>query len=183
MKPTLLIAVTIITASTSNNIKAQVAMNYSHATNFKTVTYDGATADYSSNTDERALNNTKLNAVKDFMKRYSTATDVKWLTTDDGGLVAKFNESSVQNTVAYNKAGNWVHTIRRYYETDMPKNVRAIVKSVYYDYTILRIEEITGAKNNSLVFVVHVQDDTTLKILRICDNEMNVLHEYIRGDK
>ena len=122
-------------------------------------------------------------AVKDFIKRYSTATNVKWFTADDGGFIAKFNESSVQNTVAYNKAGNWVHTIRRYYETDMPKDVRAIVKSVYYDYAILRIEEITGTKHNSLVFVVHVQDATTLKILRICDNEMDVLHEYKRGDK
>src|SRR6476469_9895492 len=143
MKTKLLIAVTIITAATTNNIKAQGAMNYSYNTGFKTVTHDGATADYSSNTNDRVLNNTKLNAVKDFIKRYSTATNVKWFTADDGGFIAKFNESSVQNTVAYNKAGNWVHTIRRYYETDMPKDVRAIVKSVYYDYAILRIEEIT----------------------------------------
>ena len=93
MKTKLLIAVTIITAATTNNIKAQGAMNYSYNKGFKTVTYDDATADYSSSIDERVLNNTKLHAVRDFMKRYSAVANVKWFTADDGGFIAKFNEN------------------------------------------------------------------------------------------
>lgn len=180
----LLIAATIITALvTLNNANAQLAMNSSYDKDFKTLQPTNMVGSNFTGNDKRILNNINLKAVRNFIKRYSATTDAKWYTADDGGFIAKFTEDSVQNIVAYNSAGNWMHTIKRYYEKDMPQNVRAVVKRTYYDYTIVGVEEITDPENENTIFLVYVQDATTIKILRVCNEEMDVLHNYKRGDK
>lgn len=183
MKTKLLITAIIISASSmQGNANAQLALNTSYKSDLKN-RYNEMVNSNALRNDKRVLNNIKLNAVRDFIKRYSAAINVKWYTADDGGFIAKFNENSVQTTVAYNQAGNWVHTIKRYDEKGMPANVRADVKRVYYDYDIFHVEEIAAAKNENIIFLVHVRDSTTIKVLKICNDETEILHDYKRGDK
>jgi hypothetical protein len=59
----------------------------------------------------------------------------------------------------------------------MPRDIRGIVKSQYYDYTITVVDEIEE-RMKPLVYVVHLEDSTTLKYVRVCDREMEVLEEY-----
>ncbi len=51
------------------------------------------------------------------------------------------------------------------------------LKSQYYDYTITLVEEIETPMK-PLVYVVHMEDSTTLKNVRVSEKEMEVLEEY-----
>jgi hypothetical protein len=59
----------------------------------------------------------------------------------------------------------------------MPRDVRGMVKSEYYDYTITVVEEIEE-RMKPLVYVVHLEDSTTLKNIRVCERDMEVIEEY-----
>jgi hypothetical protein len=52
-----------------------------------------------------------------------------------------------------------------------------MIKSQYYDYKITLVEEIVQTLK-PLVYVVHMEDATTLKNIRVSDREMEVVEEY-----
>ena len=183
MKKKILVTTLIISFTVLNNVKARLPMKNSLTVLFETGQYNDTAIKDVSTMKKLVLSNLKTNTQKDFTKRYSIATDVQWYAANDGGFIAKFNDGIIKTIVAYNKAGNWVYTIRHYNEKEMPQEVRAIVKPVYYDYDIVGVQEINDQTNPNSVFIVYVQDKTTLKTLRICDNQMDELNSCKRGDK
>jgi hypothetical protein len=122
------------------------------------------------------LNNISTTAQRDFLKRVDHPTDVKWFKLPDG-YIAKCSLESDKTTVAYDRSGTWVYTIRNYPEKKMPRDVRALVKSTYYDYQITIVQEVLKGRN-PVVYIVHMQDSTSWKNVRVCDGEMDVLEEY-----
>ena len=80
------------------------------------------------------------------------------------------------NRSYYDINGRWQCTIATYQEPQLPKSIRQIVKQVYYDYAISYVNEISLAENRT-VYVVQVQDEKKLKILRIADDQMEVVEE------
>jgi hypothetical protein len=56
-------------------------------------------------------------------------------------------------------------------KNNCPKT-RSQVKSVYYDYTITTVQEIIFPDHH--VYLVNMEDETTILIIRICDGEMDV---------
>lgn len=123
------------------------------------------------------LNNVHVRAMRDFVKRNNTATHVEWMVADDGYVAKYTGKNNSQCRTVYNCRGNYAYTIRQYDEAHMPRDVRKLIKSVYYDYTINLVEEIE-LRAKSLIYVVHVQDETTLKNIRVCDGEMEVIEDY-----
>ena len=120
-------------------------------------------------------------AMRDFLKRDKTASNVDWMIVETG-YVAKYTDENNSNCrTVYNNRGEFVYTIRQYYENKMPRDIRAIVKSVYYDYTITLVEQIEETRR-PLVYVVHLEDATTLKNVRVCEREMDVMSEYIKSN-
>jgi hypothetical protein len=86
-----------------------------------------------------------------------------------------------EHRVFYDKKGYWDATIKYYDEKKLPPDVRAIVKSTYYDYSITSVQEIQ--KGNKIVYLVHMQDATTLKSVKVCDGEMEVIAEFNKGQQ
>ena len=120
-------------------------------------------------------------AMRDFLKRDKTASNVDWMIVETG-YVAKYTDENNSNCrTVYNNRGDFVYTIRQYYENKMPRDIRHIVKSVYYDYTITLVEQIEENRW-PLVYVVHMEDATTLKNVRVCEREMEVMSEYIKSN-
>ncbi|HLA52472.1 MAG TPA: hypothetical protein VK618_04175, partial [Flavitalea sp.] len=72
-------------------------------------------------------------------------------------------------------------TIRFYTEEKMPRDIRRIVKSVYFDYKIELISEVNYGKH--IAYHVNIQDETSLKKLIVMDGEMTVEAEYKRADR
>lgn len=124
------------------------------------------------------LSNINMRALKDFQRSFS-GTNASWYKADDGGFIAKFKNGDVTNIVAYDGKGNLHHSIRYYEEKQLPREVRAQVKSTYYDYEIVGVSEVHY--EDQVIFVILVQDDTTLKTLRVCDGEMDEVQSLKRG--
>jgi hypothetical protein len=121
-----------------------------------------------------------IRAMRDFLKRDKTASNVDWMIVETG-YVAKYTDKNNSNCrTVYNNSGAFVYTIRQYYENTMPRDIRHIVKSEYYDYTITLVEQVEETRK-PLVYVVHLEDKTTLKNVRICEREMEIMSEYIKS--
>jgi hypothetical protein len=119
--------------------------------------------------------------LKDFAKKFADVNEVTWIKTGNG-FVAMFNQADTRINVGYKAKGRWVYTVKRYVDENiLPKNVRAQVKSTYYDYKILHIEEITVPENKNIIYQLILLDGKNQKTLRLCDGEMDVINEVERG--
>ena len=125
------------------------------------------------------INKVHVRAMRDFLKRDEAAANADWNVVDDGYVVKYSGKNNSRCRTVYNCRGEFLYTIRQYYENAMPRDVRGTVKSQYYDYTITVIEEIEE-RMKPLVYVVHLEDSTTFKNVRVCDREMEVLEEYVK---
>lgn len=127
---------------------------------------------------EENLSTVNTRAMKDFKRSFKSSSDEKWYRSIEGGFLVKFVLNGIKNRADYDKKGNWIASTRYYTEKELPKDVRAQVKSVYYDFTITTVEEITFPEH--LVYIIHMQDDTKWMNVRICDGEMDIMKEYLK---
>jgi len=119
-----------------------------------------------------------MRAMRDFKKKYPNVTGEQWYSFPDG-FAARFNNNGIQHMITYNRLGGLLYNIVYYGEKKLPENVRALVKSTYYDYSITMIEEINY--QNRTIYLVHMQDELTWKIVRVEDGEMSVIEDFIKG--
>ncbi len=135
----------------------------------------------SANTISAKANAAGLNvkALKDFQRSFKNVSNASWFVTDEGTMLASFTVDAVQNTVAYDKKGRWIYSIKRYDEAQLPKEIRSGVKSVYYDYSIAHVEEVSI--NDRVIYIVHLEDATTMKTLRIENGEIEEAENFIKG--
>lgn len=129
----------------------------------------------------RNISRVHVKAMRDFLKRDKTAVNVDWMIVETG-YVVKYTDSNNSNCrTVYNNRGEFVYTIRQYHENKMPREIRSIVKSQYYDYTITLVEEVEETRK-PLVYVVHLEDATTFMNVWVCDREMEVMAEYRKSE-
>ena len=145
--------------------------------NYSTTSYNIESGILSGSEKGEGIRHVNIDAVRDFMKRFPLATDVKWRQVDDE-YNATFHVDSNETMVAYKNNGRWVYTINRYNNEKMlPTEVRALVKKTYYDYTISHIDEVHHTEQPNTIYLVLIEDDKTLKTIRVCDGEMEEIHE------
>ncbi len=154
---------------------AQNSKSVSTITDPKTFEASVSTADAAAKASELSTISTK--AIKDFNNTYKGVTDAIWSKIQDG-YVAWFKLHGIVNRTYYDKRGNWHFNISYYDEKNLPRDVRATVKSVYYDYNITGVEEIRV--EDKVVYIVHVEDEKTLKTLKIQDGEMDIMQEFTK---
>jgi hypothetical protein len=123
--------------------------------------------------EPNSMINTK--AMRDFKKTYPNVDGEKWYSFKDG-FAAKFSEDGIQHMVTYNRIGDWLYTISYYDEKQLPSETRAMVKGTYYDYKITLVEEITLRQQT--IYLVHIEDETTWKTVRVSDSEMTVIEDF-----
>jgi hypothetical protein len=125
------------------------------------------------------LNDVNIRAMRDFVSRYGDVTDAKWHRSNDN-YVAVFYKDSVQHRVIYTSRGDLSYIMKYYEESRMPRNIRAQVKSTYYDYKIYVIQEIE-TPDHPTVYIVNLQGDTDWKKVKLCQGEMEIMEEFRRG--
>jgi hypothetical protein len=177
MKKHIITACTLLVL-TSSCVHAQV-IRTSQVTHGKHVKDTASTASLPKNSSpsKSYLNEFNTNATRDFMKRFKDPTDVQW-TKEAKGFIVAFNVNGIKTRTAYNSSGDWVYTIKYYDEWKLPKDVRAQVKSTYYDYTITQVEEIVQQIQSEPTYLVHLQDSKTWKNVLVCNGEMVVMEEF-----
>ena len=124
------------------------------------------------------LNEINTRVLRSFMVTYWNATNPHWVKYAEG-FVVYFKSDSIQHKVFYDNRGTRQCTIRQYSEKDLPRDIRHMVKSVYYDYSIYLIDEVTVDDKTS--YVIKIEDKTSMKEIKIEDGEMEVTHEFIKS--
>jgi len=151
---------------------AQVAINNSLNANADFTTSNNASI-------KRSISAADVNfrVLKDFQQRFVTATNATWQETDKG-FIARFSANSIETMVSYGKHGDWFYTIQRYNEKNLPADVRALVKSTYYDYTFFHIDKVNVPDQENTIYIFLLQDDKHFKTVRVCGDEMEVINDY-----
>jgi hypothetical protein len=121
-------------------------------------------------------NSPDIKAVRNFSRSYKDASDVKWESLRDGGYVCRFVQNGVTKRAIYNGGGAWLTTIAGYTADHLPEDVWRQVHSVYYDYSILFVNEI-NVPERPVAYIVQVQDKRSIRIVRIGDGEIDEIQE------
>ncbi|MEP7377070.1 MAG: hypothetical protein ABI675_26960 [Chitinophagaceae bacterium] len=116
-------------------------------------------------------------AVKNFSKNFKDADNAGWAATIDG-YKAEFTKEGIETKVFYNRKGQWVASVRNYFEDKLPRDIRHQVKSKYYDYNIFYVQEITVGEK--MTYLVKIEDKDSIKTIRLADGEME---EYLAFEK
>jgi len=166
-----ILAIALFTHANAQIAKASLEMNV------KEYVYNEARADLALDKEVNVAN-VHSRALKDLGKNYKDAAKANWLQIKDG-FVARFKEDGVEIKAYYDRKGRWNGTIRTYAEGKLPKDIRKMVKSIYYDYSIIQVNEVTVGEKTA--YLVRVEDQDTFKTLRIIDGEMEIYEDYKKG--
>ncbi len=131
-------------------------------------------------TSTRFINKIHVKAMRDFLKRDETAADANWMVVENGFVVKYTDKNNSHCRTVYNSRGDFSYTIKQYFESNLLRDVRAMIKSQYYDYKITLVEEIVQTLK-PLVYLVHMEDAATLKNIRVSDREIEVIEEYTKA--
>ena len=115
-----------------------------------------------------------VKAAREFWKKHGDDKDEKWYKFP-GGYLAEFLDGDIGTKVVFDKKGNWTYTMRQYTEKELPRDIRALVKSTYYDFAITWVKEVTQFQ--SLVYVVHIDGPEEWMDLIVRDGEIEVSRE------
>ena len=125
------------------------------------------------------LNEISTKAVRNFIRNYKNVSDVQWFRFDKGFSVAYFTMDGIRTRVFYDKKGNCEGMIRDYFEDQLPLEIRHLVKSTYYDFSIYLINEVTI--NRTTAYIVKIQNKTSLKTIVVVNDEMVIMEEYTKS--
>ncbi len=129
------------------------------------------------------LNNISSKAITDFKKRFNNVDNEVWRKEPDGDFIASFNQDGAMYMVYYNEKGTWQAITKRYPEAQMSFELRDIVKSKYYDFSIAGITEVeTLANKGKPVYMVIIKYKAATKIIRVSDGEMDIWSEMVAGE-
>ncbi|MEO6228705.1 MAG: hypothetical protein ABJB11_12860 [Ferruginibacter sp.] len=144
------------------------------------ITFERSTPAMGENTNPLSEINTK--AIKDFSKSHKNVSNPNWVANKEG-FAATFKVNDVYNVVYYNKKGRWMGNLKGYTEDKLAADLRKMIKRVYYDYAITYVHEAEMAESNhEPTYIIHMQNDKALMLLRIYDGEMEIWEQYKRGD-
>jgi hypothetical protein len=116
-----------------------------------------------------------VKATGQFWNTFGESRGEKWYPMTNGFL-AEFTEKKVRVKVVYSQRGNWLYTLREYTAKELPEEVRAQVKSRYYDDTITWVKEVD--QSQSTVYLIHMENETRWKTVQVCDGEMKVTEDF-----
>ena len=118
-------------------------------------------------------------AVRDFQTRFQKVENAQWFS-DQNGFMSYFITNGYGNRVFYDRKGHWQFSLMLYTEDQLPVDLRASVKAMYFNLAITLIEEVQT--NNGMVYIVHLEDKSNIKILRLSsDAEMEILQELTKA--
>ncbi|RYY85899.1 MAG: hypothetical protein EOO15_15795 [Chitinophagaceae bacterium] len=80
--------------------------------------------------------------LKAFATTFVSAQDVRW-SEYKGMVEANFTFNEIRTRVTYDNEGNALHTIRYYFEQQLPLNILTKVKSNYENYKVHGVTEVT----------------------------------------
>jgi hypothetical protein len=119
-------------------------------------------------------NEINIKAVRNFLREFKNVAAVKWFKENNGSAV-HFTMDGFNTKVYYDKKGNYECLIRSYAEAQLPREVRHLVKSNFYDFSFYNISEIRFKERS--IYIVTLEDKTCRKKIKVENGEMEVMYE------
>lgn len=121
-------------------------------------------------------------ALKNFANTHKNVMEESWTKGKDGFSVTAISDG-IRTTVFYDKKGNWVGGIKYYREEKMPREIRHIVKSAYYDYNIIATQEVETIDSRGVpTYIVTVEDKANIILIRTTAGEMEVWKQFTKAN-
>jgi hypothetical protein len=115
------------------------------------------------------LDQVNVHAARDFSKKYNGAQEITWVDGATGPSVYfKYNGVKMRST--YDRTGKREYTLRYFDDATMPKELRHLVKSTYYDYTIDNVTEVQ--RKEYVSYLVKMQNEKEFLTLKVIEGEM-----------
>ena len=77
--------------------------------------------------------------VRDFVNRFEEVENVLWFAVPKGGYEAYFVQDGYGDRVIYDKSGGWQQSLITYNEDICPRDIRAAIKSLFFDFDIFSL--------------------------------------------
>lgn len=113
-----------------------------------------------------------------FHDDYPNIVDDAWSATENGYLVS-FSSGEIQYNVFLNDKGQMTSQIRYYKESQLPVDIRKLIKDNFPCQTISCVREIIS--NNKMAFLITIDNGLEWRTLRIVDKEMELIETYKKG--
>ena len=131
------------------------------------------------NFNDASVSGINVKAIKSFDKTFKGVSNLNWSKISDG-FSATFNQNDNLNRAYYDKHGKLNFTIIYYNNgKKLPRDIYAMVKSTYYDCNIPFAEEIHAG--NQVVYLVHLEDETSWKKVKVTDGEMELVEDFTKN--
>jgi hypothetical protein len=101
-----------------------------------------------------------------FKRSYKEASGVKWFDYNSE-YTAEFDANGVSTQVYYSKKGQWQASVKNYSEGLLDQELKDIIKSRYYDYSIFHVQEIESLYSHGIpTYLIYIE---TIRNLKCCD--------------
>jgi hypothetical protein len=124
------------------------------------------------------LTNISTTAIRDFLKRFNEVDDEHW-TKITKGYVVFFMKDHMKLRADYDNTGTWLSTSKYLNESQIPSEIRDVVRSTYNDYSINAIVELQN--RNSKAYFFHLEGKTKWKKIKVTEDEVQILENYSKG--
>src|ERR1700754_269532 len=122
-----------------------------------------------------------IKAEKDFRKRFAATEGEQWFDYRNG-YAAVFTSGDVRFRVEYDSKGNWNGTEKDYIGSKLDRDIKRIVKQVYFDYDIAYVKEFMVPGMFGIpVYVITIEDESSFKTISVCEDEIRVKEEYLKN--
>jgi hypothetical protein len=118
-------------------------------------------------------------AERNFKKDYYKASGVEWSTLQDNSLMCRFSINNIPYRAFYTPQGQWKYTVSSYDAGKLDKRIYDNIKSVYYNSSIVFVNQIDRV-NGGPVYIVEIQDEKSIKKLRVDDEGMGIVEELVK---
>jgi hypothetical protein len=113
-----------------------------------------------------------------FRASFKDAISPTWYRLNKDYLV-EFITGDMNNRALFKKNGVLIYQISYGHETNLPKEVRRLVKSNYIDFNI--VQAINVKEDNRDIWVVNLEDDKKLIIARVEDGSLEEVSNLNKG--
>jgi hypothetical protein len=118
-------------------------------------------------------------AERNFKKNYYKANGVEWSTLQDNSLMCRFSMNNIPYRAFYTTHGQWRYTVSSYDASRLDKGIYDNIKSAYYNSSIVFVNQIDRV-NGTPVYIVEIQDEKSIKKLRVDNEGMEIVEESVK---
>lgn len=120
-----------------------------------------------------------IRATKDFSKTFKNVNNQTWYKVGTG-YIANFLSEGVDYRINYDNKGRWQSNLLTYTEDHLPFEVRDLVKSRFYDYTIFVCYEYQFTEGKA--YIIKMEDAKSYKTLKVYDGEIISEEDLIKSN-